>query len=195
MMLYNKFITQRGYTLIELMLALAVSAIVISLGALYTRNVYRGNTVNEAEQLILQVITVAKHYHTQANKTAINNKIHKQYDGIDTTWVANTGNIPAKYIQRQDDTVTIFTPWGEPSSINVSSGSKSTQLGKFKDNYLFIEVDSLPNYGCVTLQNRLLVGLGGSVNQNGVQATYIECDEDEESGENTLYIMTNPLLY
>ncbi|MCD6055043.1 MAG: hypothetical protein K0R12_5 [Gammaproteobacteria bacterium] len=192
---------QTAYTLIEMMLVLTISAIIVMAGLMYVQSVYRGHLTNQAEELIIQVLTIAKNYHTNNNTKNAGLKasdLKKQYDGISTTWVANSGNIPAQYIKLNDDeTVSILSPWSDDAPIQVWPGSY--EPGNLPvptdDSYLYITVQHLPNYACETLAIRLREELGGGRVVNGIPVTQTECAETEEWYGNVLFIVTNPLLY
>lgn len=202
---------QQGFTLFEMMLAMTVTILVIMAGILYVRSVYRGHLVDEGEQLILQIVSSAQHYHTAANiksadKTGYLNQVpFEQYYGISTTWVANTGNIPGQYVQLTGDQTSplgILSPWSDVPAIDISAGSKTEHqfdCGNIEnsgqcvnnDTYVAIAVHDLPNYACDALAVRLQQSLGGDRQVNNVPVTQTYCD-DSDPDNSSLYLSTKP---
>ena len=215
---------QKGFTLFEMMLAVTVSLLIILAGILYTRSVYRGHLVTQGEQLILQIITVAQNYHTNANINQVNTNNdpnspditgypNPQYKGISTTWVANTAAIPAQYVQTTGNAQSplgILTPWSDVPAIDISGGSSgqySFDCGETtnshecvnNNSYLAIAVHHLPNYACQSLATRLqqILGAGRQVaggKNPDIPVTDTECD-DSDPNDSTLYIATKPNYY
>ena len=197
-----------GFTLIEMMFTIIISTIIVTLGILYARSLYRGHLVNDGEQLMLQIINAAAHYSTPANANQslkVNTLPTGRYNGISTTWVANTGQIPSRYVQLDADgkTLSILTPWNhEADAVDITSGSLSScdqentpvaeQSGaEGTDRALVINIYHLPLYACQSLATRLQQILGGRTN---TLATKTGCD-DTVPDDSTLCIATNPSLY
>ena len=145
---------QRGIGLLELMLALAITAILIIVSVQYFQSTKNSTFVNAAVQEV-QTIISATNGLTAPAQTADCSESGDCSSGDENTKLTQaiilSGSLPEEYIQDGDDGKILTTPWG-------SNPTKSGQftVGFVNDDKPYFQINGigLPNYGCKSLASQ-----------------------------------------
>ncbi len=140
---------QQGIGLLELMLAMAIGAVLILMSTKYYASSKRSELVQQGVNEVQQVLTASREFAFQAGGTMVLPK---------TADIANSGSLPAEYIQNAGTNSTITTPWAGASELLVNQ--KNKVVGKTS-----VSITSLPDYAC----NDLVYKLQGLQNVEEVQ--------------------------
>ncbi|MCE3239361.1 MAG: hypothetical protein K0R24_2342, partial [Gammaproteobacteria bacterium] len=112
---------ERGITLLEIMFVMIIAAMITTAAFMYYGSVQRNQEINNAIQLIQQIITAVDNYRHPIDIEYIDgvpqseNAYKDYYEGLNTNVVANSGFIPQQYLQSGDsgemEGLGITTPW------------------------------------------------------------------------------------
>ncbi len=118
---------QRGIGLLELMLSLAIIAILLIMATRYFETAHRSQRVNESLELIQSIVSGSSNY-LMANHN---------YTDIDTEYVV--GYVPKFYVK--SDNKSIINPWNTAVTVGSSDGKLQIAFG------------TMPLEACTMLKN------------------------------------------
>lgn len=174
-MYFHKRQKQAGIGLLELMLAMAIIAILIVMSITYFQS-SKNSTLNNAGvqqmQSMLGVLSGLSDPGASAGGAD---------GGSLTNTVMLSGSVPKAYIIKVDNVDTLSSPWGGSSSYAISYkqswGGNDNNKGK---PYAEIIGSNLPNYACVNLASQF------PAKKNNVLAS--KCETSDKGNTGTLTI-------